>query len=159
MSQPDRPPPPTVTTAANRDAEEPMTDIDSYITGLAQLAVRQGANVQPGQIVALASEPGKEPLARAIAEAAYAAGAKFVDLSVFDVHLKRARARHADRDSLSFVPPWIGERVLALGEHRAARISLSAWTRWSNSGSWTRGTSRCLRGRSRRRWPGWRRPC
>ncbi|HZE03734.1 MAG TPA: aminopeptidase [Solirubrobacteraceae bacterium] len=102
-----------------------MTDIDTYITGLAELAVRQGANVQPGQIVALASEPGKELLARAIAEAAYAAGAKFVDLSVFDVFFKRARAMHADRDSLSFVPPWIGERVLALGEQRAARISLS----------------------------------
>ncbi|HET8978121.1 MAG TPA: aminopeptidase [Solirubrobacteraceae bacterium] len=102
-----------------------MTDIDTYITGLAQLAVRQGANVQPGQIVALASEPGKELLARAIAEAAYAAGAKFVDLSVFDVFFKRARATHADRDTLAFVPPWIGERVLALGELRAARVSLS----------------------------------
>lgn len=102
-----------------------MTAIGQYTQGLADLAVRQGANVQPGQIVALGSEPGKEHLARAVAEAAYAAGAKFVDLTVFDVHLKRARALHADRESLSFVPPWLGERVLALGDHRAARISLS----------------------------------
>lgn len=102
-----------------------MTEPEQYLTALAELAIRQGANVQPGQIVALASEPGKEPLARAIAEAAYAAGARFVDLTVFDVYLKRARALHADRDTLGFVPPWLGERVLALGEHRAARISLS----------------------------------
>ncbi|MFZ0089714.1 MAG: aminopeptidase [Solirubrobacteraceae bacterium] len=102
-----------------------MTDAARYITPLAELAVRQGANVQPGQIVALASEPGKEDLARAIAEAAYAAGAKFVDLSVFDVYLKRARALHAPRDTLRFVPPWIGERVLALGDAHAARIALS----------------------------------
>ncbi|MGA9857739.1 MAG: aminopeptidase [Solirubrobacteraceae bacterium] len=102
-----------------------MTEFDTYIEGLAQLAVRQGANVQPGQIVALSYEPGKEQLTRAIADAAYAAGAKFVDLSVFDVYLKRSRARHADRDTLGFVPPWIGERILALGEHRAARISMS----------------------------------
>ena len=34
-------------------------------------AVRFGANVQPGQIVDLYSEPGKEPLARAVAEQAY----------------------------------------------------------------------------------------
>src|SRR5665213_2367903 len=102
-----------------------MTDAETYTDALAQLAVRLGANVQPGQIVAISSEPGKEPLARAIAEAAYEAGAKFVDLSVFDPYFKRARALHADRESLTFVPPWIGERVLELGELRCARIALS----------------------------------
>jgi aminopeptidase len=102
-----------------------MIDAETYTDALAQLAVRLGANVQPGQIVAISSEPGKEPLARAIAEAAYEAGAKFVDLSVFDPYFKRARALHADRDSLTFVPPWIGERVLELGELRCARIALS----------------------------------
>src|SRR5579875_1266218 len=102
-----------------------MTESDGYVMSLAELAVRQGANVQPGQIVALSSEPGKEHLARAVAEAAYAAGAKFVDLTVFDVYLKRARAQHAERDSLGYVPPWIRERVLALGDHHAARIALS----------------------------------
>jgi aminopeptidase len=77
-------------------------DHDQSTRALAELAVRFGANVQPGQIVALSSEPGKEDLARAIADAAYAAGAKFVDLSVFDVHLKRSRARHARRDTLGY---------------------------------------------------------
>ena len=91
---------------------------------LADLIVRFGANVQPGQIVSVSSEPGKEPLARAIAEAAYSHGVKFVDLSVFDMHFKRARAVHAPPDTLGFVPPWYGERTLALGEHRCAVISL-----------------------------------
>ncbi|MGA2009627.1 MAG: aminopeptidase [Solirubrobacteraceae bacterium] len=101
------------------------TDADRLTAALAELAVAFGANVQPGQIVALSSEPGKEPLARAIAEAAYARGAKFVELTVWDVYLKRARARHAARETLGFVPPWLGERMLALGELRCARISLS----------------------------------
>jgi aminopeptidase len=101
------------------------TEAGRYESALAELAVRQGANLQPGQILALSSEPGKESLTRAIAEAAYVAGAKFVDLTVFDVYLKRARALHADRESLTFVPPWMGERALALGEHRCARIALS----------------------------------
>ncbi|HEY3727371.1 MAG TPA: aminopeptidase [Solirubrobacteraceae bacterium] len=96
-----------------------------YVDRLAELVVRFGANVQPGQIVALSSEPGKEALTRAIAEAAYRAGALFVDLSVFDVYLKRARALHADRDTLGFVPPWLGARALALGEHHCARVALS----------------------------------
>jgi aminopeptidase len=96
-----------------------------YTEALAGLAVGFGANVQPGQIVAIGSEPGKEPLTRAIAESAYRRGAKFVELTVFDVYLKRARALHADRDTLGYVPSWLGERILALGDHRCARISLS----------------------------------
>lgn len=95
------------------------------IRRLADLIVRFGANVQPGQIVAISSEPGKEPLAREVAAAAYREGARFVDLSVFDIHFKRARAIHAQPDSLSFVPPWYGQRVRALGEHRCAVISLT----------------------------------
>jgi aminopeptidase len=95
------------------------------INALADLIVRFGANVQPGQIVSLASEPGKEPLARAIAASAYRAGAKFVDLSVFDIHIKHARMLHADPDTLGFVPPWYGERMRALGELRSAAIALT----------------------------------
>ncbi len=96
-----------------------------YLGSLAELVVRFGANLQPGQILAISSEPGKEPLARAIAEVAYERGARFVDLSVFDVYFKRARALHADIETLGFVPPWIGERALALGEHRCARVALT----------------------------------
>ena len=95
------------------------------IHALADLIVRFGANVQPGQIVSIGSEPGKEPLARAIAEAAYQAGAKFVDLAVFDIHIKHARMMHASPDTLSFVPPWYGERMRALGENRCAVIALT----------------------------------
>jgi aminopeptidase len=95
------------------------------IRSLAELIVRFGANVQPGQIVAIGSEPGKEPLARAIAESAYRAGAKFVDLSVFDIHIKHARMLHAAPETLGFVPPWYGERMRALGENRCAVIALT----------------------------------
>jgi aminopeptidase len=95
------------------------------IHALADLIVRFGANVQPGQIVSIGSEPGKEPLVRAIAQSAYKAGARFVDLSVFDIHIKHARMLYADPDTLSFVPPWYGERMRALGELRSAVITLT----------------------------------
>jgi aminopeptidase len=48
-----------------------------------------------------------------------------VDVSWFDPYLKRARIEHAEDDTLDYVPPWYGERMLALGESRAARIGLS----------------------------------
>jgi len=91
----------------------------------ADLIVRFAANVQPGQIVAISTEPGKLDLTRAIADRAYRAGAKFVDVMQFDLHIKRSRILHADEDTLHYVPPWYGERVLALGEHRAARVALT----------------------------------
>jgi aminopeptidase len=99
--------------------------IEASIRALADLIVRFGANVQPGQIVAIGSEPGKERLARAVAESAYQAGAKFVDLSVFDIHVKHARMQYAAEDTLDFVPPWYGQRMKALGDLRCAAIALT----------------------------------
>lgn len=87
--------------------------------------MRLGANVQPGQIVVVLSEPGMEQLTRAVAEVAYEQGAKFVDLVVFDPYVKRARALHADPETLGYVPPWLGRQVRALGEHRGASISFT----------------------------------
>lgn len=92
------------------------------VAAIAELAVGIGANVQEGQVVAVGAETGHEAIARAVAQAAYRRGAKFVDVSYFDPHIKHARLLHADRETLAFVPPWIGERVLAIGAAGAARI-------------------------------------
>ena len=92
---------------------------------LADLVVGFGANVQHDQIVSVNCEPGKEALARAIAASAYRHGARFVDVSWFDPWVKRARIEHAREETLEFVPEWYGERILALGDLRAARIGLS----------------------------------
>ncbi len=96
---------------------------------LAELAVNFGANVQPGQIVAIAANVGgQEELTRATAAAAYRRGAKFVDVSWFDPYVKRARIEYADEETLTFVPDWYGYRIDQLGEQRAARISWSGPT-------------------------------
>jgi aminopeptidase len=98
---------------------------NGYAERLAELLVGFGANVQPDQIVSVACEPGKEPYSRAIAAAAYRHGARFVDIAWFDPWIKRARIEHAREETLGFVPPWYGDRMKALGEHRAARIGLA----------------------------------
>jgi aminopeptidase len=91
----------------------------------ADLAVNVAANVQPGQTVIVGCEPGKERLTRAIAEAAYRAGARFVDVNWFDPWVKRARLLHAEEDTLDFVPSWKGETLLEQGRQGVARIALS----------------------------------
>src|SRR5919198_441377 len=101
---------------------------DGYLARLADLVVSFGANVQEGQIVSVTCEPGKEPLTRAIAASAYRRGAKFVDVQWFDPWVKRARVAHAREDTLEFVPEWYGQRILALGDARAARIALAGVT-------------------------------
>ena len=92
---------------------------------LADLLVGFGANVQPGQLVAVSSELGKEPLTRAIAASAYRHGALYVDVSYADPHVRRARIEHGSDEALETVPSWIGQRILALGEQRCARVALT----------------------------------
>lgn len=104
-------------------AVEPLDQ--ELLERFADLVVGFAANVQPGQIVAISSEPGKESLTRAIAAAAYRRGAKFVDVQYFDLHVKHARLLYAREEDLAYVPPWLGQRILALGEHHAARVALT----------------------------------
>jgi aminopeptidase len=89
---------------------------------LARLAVDFGANVQPGQIVAIEAETGMEPIVRAVAERAYERGARVVDPTYVDPYVKKARLEHAPDDTLEFVPEWYGRRMLQLGDVHAARI-------------------------------------
>jgi aminopeptidase len=107
-------------------AGSPTTAFDAAtIERLADLAVGFGANVQPGQIVAIGAEIGKEEMVRALAASAYRRGAKFVDPFYFDMYVKRARILHADEDTLDFVPSWYSERMLELGRQRCARIGIA----------------------------------
>ena len=109
-----------------QNGENGVDGLNGQVAAIAELAVGIGANVQPGQIVTINVEPGQEPISRAVAEAAYVRGAKFVDVAYFDPHVKRSRLKHAPRETLSFVPEWIGDRVLAIGEAGAARIAFQA---------------------------------
>lgn len=95
---------------------------------LADLAVGFGANLQPGQVLAVSGTFGQEALVRAIAEAGYRRGAKYVDASYFDYHVKHARLKHADEETLGYVPPWLGQRLLSLEQEGAARVALTGPT-------------------------------
>jgi aminopeptidase len=97
----------------------------AIVDRFADLVVGFGANVQPGQTVTIGAELGKELLARAIAASAYRHGAKFVEVTYFDMHVKRARLLHSREEWLDYVPPWYGERMMELGRLRCARVGLT----------------------------------
>ena len=101
-----------------------MTRIDTWTEKLAELAVF-GANVQPGQLVAVTSFIGKEELTRKVVRAAYRRGAKYVDVLYFDQWIKRERIELADEETLDYIPPWMSQRLIYLSDEHAARVSLS----------------------------------
>jgi aminopeptidase len=106
-----------------------LTPPPGIVERLAELAVVFGANLQPGQVLGMGAElGGHEPLVRAVAAEAYRRGARFVDVTWFDPHVKRARNLHAATDTLSFVPEWYGKRWLGLGAERAAYVSITGPT-------------------------------
>jgi aminopeptidase len=91
----------------------------------ADLIVGYGANVQPDQVVAVEAASEAAPLVHRIVRRAYERGARFVDVVYFDPVVKRIRIESAPDGSLEWVPPWLGRRMLDLGDLDAARIVLS----------------------------------
>ena len=102
-----------------------MPDHADLTRRLADLVVGYGANVQPGQVVAVTTYTGKEELTREIARAAYERGARWVDVVTFDPWVKRQRLAHADESSLDFVPQWMIDRLEWLSDEHGARITLN----------------------------------
>ena len=96
-----------------------------YLTRLGELAVRVGADLQPGQDVFVnVWDPAQAEVARAVTEAAYAAGARYVSVLYWDGPAKASRIRHAPEDSLAFIPDWFRRNVTEAIERRGAAISI-----------------------------------
>ncbi|MGH2698842.1 MAG: aminopeptidase [Actinomycetota bacterium] len=95
-------------------------ELQSY----ARLVLSIGANLQAGQDVTVNAMLEHAPLARALAEQAYAMGAHYVDLWYWDPHAKRSRIRHAAEDTLGWTPPWLDTRHDYTAEHRSANVSI-----------------------------------
>ena len=91
----------------------------------AELVVRVGANVQPGQVVAINAFPEHLPVTRALSRAAYAAGARYVDVLTVDQHVRRAMLELAPEETLTWAPPWLVQRLRELRETEGALISLA----------------------------------
>jgi aminopeptidase len=103
----------------------PRLTHEARLTRYAELAVRVGANVQPGQLVEVIAGVEHAPVARAVARASYEAGARYVDVRYSDQHIRRALIEHAGDDILSWTPPWLLERAVEIGDERAAIVALT----------------------------------
>ncbi len=91
----------------------------------AELVVRVGANVQPGQRVSISADIAHAPVVRAVAEHAYLAGASRVEVDYQDGHVRRSELRHAPADTLTSAPDWVLARLHEYERDGAALIRLT----------------------------------
>ena len=88
-----------------------MTLEQDRIDAYAALVVHVGANVQPGQEVLLQADVAHREIARAVAEAAYAAGASRVWVEYYDPYVRRSALRHAPEAALTSASRWELDRL------------------------------------------------
>jgi aminopeptidase len=98
---------------------------DRLLERYAELAVRVGANVAPGQFVEVYGLVEHASLVRAITRAAYEAGARHVDVLFADNHLRRALIELAPEETLDYTPAWLLTRARAWSEEGGATIALT----------------------------------
>ena len=89
-----------------------MGRLDRY----ADLIVRVGVNLQPGQTLFVNAYPEHAELVRALARAAYRAGARYVDPRYTDPFVRRAMIEHADDDTLTYTPAWVLEQAAEMAD-------------------------------------------
>jgi aminopeptidase len=99
--------------------------VPDYLPRLAELTVKVGIDLQPGQDVFVnAWDPVHADVARAVTDAAYRAGARYVSVLYWDGPAKASRIRHAPADSLDFVPDWFRRNITECTERRAAAVTI-----------------------------------
>ena len=95
--------------------------LDRYAT----LVIRVGANVQQGQDVYIRADIEHAPVAQALVEQAYLAGARRVVLTYDDSLVRRSALRHAPMETLTSVAGWQNAQLEEMVADGAATIRLT----------------------------------
>jgi aminopeptidase len=91
----------------------------------AELVVRVGANVQPGQDVVLTCLVEHAEIARELVREAYRAGARHVILLYSDLHSRRAAIELGPAEEVGWSPPYMLDWVRRWPQENPALISLT----------------------------------
>lgn len=109
----------------NDDAVAPVAKtFDARLDRLAELAVRVGLNLAPGQELLMTASVEALDLSRRITEQAYKAGASLVTTLLSDDRAALARYRFARDDSFDTAPGWLFDGMAAAFRGGAARLAV-----------------------------------
>jgi len=92
---------------------------------LAEVAVRIGLGLKPGQELLLTAPTDALPLVRLITAHAYKAGAKLVTTFFTDDAIALARFQYAPDDSFDYAPQWLQDAIAAAYKSGAARMGIT----------------------------------
>ncbi len=85
-------------------------EFDQMLMKYADVVVKVGLNLRKGQKLSIRAIIDDAPFIRKVAESAYKAGAKYVDVLWADEKITRIRFEHADPESLTEIPNWVFSR-------------------------------------------------
>lgn len=98
---------------------------DQKLDRLAEVAVRIGCNVQPGQELVITAPTDALPLVRLITAHAYKIGAKLVTTLFADDATTLARYQYAPDDTFDYAPAWYYDAIAAAYRSGAARMGIT----------------------------------
>lgn len=105
------------------DTQDPIDPVK--LDRLAEISVRTGLNLQPGQDLILTAPVTALPLVRRIAEHAYKAGAGLVTPILSDDQVTLARYRHGQDAGFDHAAGWLFDGMAAAYDSGAARMAVA----------------------------------
>ena len=93
---------------------------------LAQLAVKEGLNLQTGQELIIAANIGDAPLVRLITREAYEAGAKNVFIQWNDETTQLTRYQVGSDEAIAYAPTWYYDGITQALSENAARLAITS---------------------------------
>jgi aminopeptidase len=113
------------TLTAVAEAPAGVTDFEKKLDRLAEVAVKSGLGLAPGQEVVMTASVDTLALARKITEHAYKAGASLVTTLLADDQQTLARYRYGSDASFDKAAAWLYEGMAAAYKSGAARLAIT----------------------------------
>lgn len=101
-----------------------MKDFDKLLEKYAELVVKVGVNIQPGQVLIVQSPLETVQFTRLIVSKAYEAGAKYVQVEWDDEMISRIRFEKAPDNSFEYYPKWQADMMEQLAEGGGALLHI-----------------------------------
>ncbi|AHM66014.1 peptidase M29 [Paenibacillus polymyxa] len=101
-----------------------MSTFESLLEQYAELVVRVGVNIQPGQALLVTAPLETVEFTRLIVSKAYEAGAKYVQVEFEDDSITRSRFEHGDEASFDYYPAWKADMMEKFAEEGGATLTI-----------------------------------
>lgn len=101
-----------------------MNNFEQMLEKYAELVIKVGVNIQPGQVLIVQAPLETVDFTRLVVAKAYDAGAKYVQVDWDDERITRIRYEKAPEDSFGYYPKWQADTMEQLAEGGGAVLHI-----------------------------------